>query len=119
MARPPRPEGMQVLAMFRYKDLQELTILLGKLEEAVLVLRLNLDTLRDVYDYYKRHVQSVDIRADFRDHMERSTSSFLRRLSEIIRSLEIRRAQLESLGKRLDSGRGLVRVIEFFCLCVP
>jgi hypothetical protein len=103
------PEGIHVLNMFNYKDLQKLSILAERLEEAALVVKLNLDTLRDVYEYYQHLPQSDDLRADVRNHMEKSTLAFLRKLRHILRSLETRHTQLVSLRKRLDNGKGLVR----------
>jgi hypothetical protein len=105
------PEGILVLNMFNYKDLQKLSILAERLEEATLVIKLNLDTLGDVYEYYEHLPESDDLRTDVRNHMEKSTSAFLRRLRQIIRNLETRHTQLVSLRKRLDNGKGLVCTI--------
>jgi hypothetical protein len=103
------PEGVLVLNMFNYKDLQKLSILAERLEEATLVIQLNIDTLRDVYEYYQRPIHE-GVKADVRDHMEKTTSAFLLRLRQIIRSLETRQNQLASLRKRLDNGKALVCV---------
>jgi hypothetical protein len=103
------PEGMLVLNMFNYKDLQKLSILVERLEEATLVIQLNLDALRDVYEYYQLPIDFEGLEVDVRDHMKKSAASFRRKLRQIIRSLETRQTQLASLRKRLDNGKTLVR----------
>lgn len=103
------PEGILVLNMFNYKDLQKLSILAERLEEAKLVIQLNLDALRDVYEYYENPIEFDGLKAEVRDHMQKSAASFRLRLRQIIRSLETRQTQLVSLRKRLDNGKGLVR----------
>lgn len=103
------PEGLLVLNMFNYKDLQRLSIIAGRLEEASLVVQLNIDALRDAYEYYERPIVCEGLREDVRTQMEKSTVAFLRRLRQIIRSLETTQTQLGSLRRRLDSGKSLVR----------
>jgi hypothetical protein len=102
------PEGLAVLNTFNYKDLQKLSILAERLEEAMLIIRLNVDALRDVYEYYQ-HAMHENAKPDVRTHMEKSTAAFLIKLRQIIRSLETRQAQLTSLRKRLNNGKALVR----------
>ncbi|KAK4040357.1 hypothetical protein C8A01DRAFT_15750 [Parachaetomium inaequale] len=100
------PEGLAVLNMFNYKDLQKLSILAERIEEATLVVQLNVDALQDVYEYYQRPIHD-NVRPDVRMHMEKSAATFLLKLRQIIRSLETRHTQLASLRKRLDNGKAL------------
>jgi hypothetical protein len=103
------PEGMLVLNMFNYKDLQKLSILVERLEEATLVIQLNLDALRDIYEYYQHPIDFDGLKVDVRDHIQKSAASFRLKLGQIIRSMETRQTQLASLRKRLDNGKALVR----------
>ena len=103
------PEGMLVLNMFSYKDLQKLSTLAERLEEATLVIQLNVGVLRDVYEYYQDAVQPGNIAdEEVRCRMAKETQAFLRRLQQIVKSMETGHTQLVSLRKRLDSGKSLV-----------
>ncbi|KAK4150283.1 hypothetical protein C8A00DRAFT_37121 [Chaetomidium leptoderma] len=101
------PEGMLVLNMFNYKDLQRLSILAERLEEAALVVQLNIGTLRDVYEHYQGPIPCGDVAPAIKIRMEKATSRFSLRLQQMIRSLETRHTQLVSLRERLHNGKAL------------
>jgi hypothetical protein len=102
------PEGILVLNMFNYKELQRLSILSERLEEAALVIQLNITALRDASDYYQRLAHHHDLNSGIQAHIETSVSGFLPKLQQIIRSLETRHSQLVSLRNRLENGKALV-----------
>jgi hypothetical protein len=102
------PEGMLVLNMFNYKELQTLSRLAEQLEEVTLVVQLDIGVLQDVDAYYQRLTRSDDIGDNVKRNLDKSVSRFSSRVQEIIRSLETRQAQLVSLRKRLDEGKALV-----------
>jgi hypothetical protein len=102
------PEGILVLNMFNYKELQRLSILSERLEEAALVIQLNITALRDASDYYQRLIHHDGLNPGMQAHIEASVSGFLSKLQQIIRSLETRHAQLVSLRNRLENGKALV-----------
>jgi hypothetical protein len=102
------PEGMLVLNMFNYKEFRGLSILSERLEEAALVIQLNVAALRDVSDYYQRLIHCDDLSPGVQIHMQRSVSAFLPKLQQIIRSLETRHSQVVSLRNRLENGKALV-----------
>lgn len=105
---PQVPNGMRVLNMFNYKDLQSLSKLGDRLEEVILVLQLDIKALEDVYAYYQRLTGCHDVEGSLKLTMEKSIPAFQVRLRRTITSLETRHTQLVSLRKRLDEGKALV-----------
>lgn len=106
-------EELRRFDVFNYTDLQELNVTGGIVEELLLVLKLNLDTLRDVYRYFEQ-VQKVSNRILTQKETEetkKATSQFLTKLHYIIRSLETREAQLQSLGRQLKEGIALASIL--------
>lgn len=111
-------EEMRKLDVFNYKDLQSLNVTKGHVEELSLVIKLNLQTLKDVRHYFEQLEHYGLIRSkcqDSPDHekheITKITTQFLLRLDRIIRSLETREIQLQSLGRQLEEGTALVSMI--------
>lgn len=117
-----RHRDLQTFDMFKYTDLQELNMTGGDIEELLLVIRLNLETLKDISKYFKHLKSRLEI--EFKDAgegtiseyqaMGKATVLFLIRLHSITRSLETRETQLQSLRRRLDEGIALVRQSDSF-----
>ena len=102
------PEGMLILNMFSYSDLQTLTNLSEKIEDVTLAVQLNIRALQDVYRYYESLARSDELGEKLKPSIEKSLANFLPRVARIISNLETRRMQLLSLRRRLDGGKNLV-----------
>ncbi|KAK3897873.1 hypothetical protein C8A05DRAFT_38548 [Staphylotrichum tortipilum] len=106
------PDLTLVLNMFSFRDLQKLTTMARRLEEASLVIQLNMGVLRDASDYYQHAVKFDDIKSpELRSEMVKSADGFSRRVHQLIRSLETSHTQAVSLGKMLESGTRLYEQI--------
>ena len=88
---------------FRYDKLQEMSRLADLIGEMELILGLAARTVEDLGELYER----VRQRHRGKD-IATATTVFLTRVKEIVRSLETRRAQIASEGRRLENGRRLV-----------
>ncbi len=117
--QPPSPgllaraaDTPRVLDTFGHNELLRLGLLAERLEEATLVLYLNIGVLRDVAEYYQHAVQSGEIKPDVRSSMARSAATFQRRLQQITRSLETSHTQFLSIRKKFDYGKGWVSVTQ-------
>lgn len=113
VGHPGTSEELRRLDVFNYTDLQTLNVTKGHVEELSLVIKLNLNTLKDIRQYFERVEHHGLIRSSGKDHSDYEkvstvTSQFLHRLDRITRSLEIREIQLQSLGRRLEEGTALV-----------
>jgi len=110
------------LEMFNYQDLQTINIAGQRLEEGRLTVHLCIATLRDVEERFSNLAISDWDGVDTDDNtgagvkqvndrkkgFTAATNQFLPKLRAIIRSLEIREAQLVSMKKQLEEGKALV-----------
>ncbi len=106
---PRLPDYNFVLNMLKYQDMQSLTTIALRIEDAALVAQLNLGVLKDAVQCYQDAVQSEDIKSpELRGKMEKSVKVFSLRVAQIIRTLETTHAQLVSLGTSDGIARFLV-----------
>lgn len=98
-----------VLEMFNYEDLQNLNILGGRIEEAILTIKLSIGVLADITSFYESLIPCADpVPAAFKT-CHSCMPNFVGRVVAIERRLETRQSQLESIYRKLDEGRRLVR----------
>lgn len=123
---PGTSKELRKLDVFNYNDLQTLNVTKGHVEELSLVIKLNLETLKNIRRYFELVEDLGLISSRGEDHLDsetdetekaagdekkeitKATMHFLLRLDRITRSLEAREIQLQSLGRQLDEGNALV-----------
>ncbi|ORY56097.1 uncharacterized protein BCR38DRAFT_451443 [Pseudomassariella vexata] len=106
-AKPPGK--MLVLEMFNLSDLQKLNVIAERVEEAILTIKLDVGVIQDCRAYYGS--MPCSNLAPGPDSFAQRTGTFFRQLQYLVRSLETRQTQLESLLRRLDEGKKLLESI--------
>ena len=102
-----------ILEMFDYRDLQDLNGIGERMEELILVTRLNRGALEDTTGFYQSLTDSLmdseGIPDESRQAFKKTVPPFVARVKAVSRRLETRQLQLESLSKKLEEGKTMVR----------
>ncbi|KAK6845643.1 hypothetical protein PG995_015753 [Apiospora arundinis] len=102
-----KPAVLDLEGLFSFTELQELTKLEERMEEAILVIRLNIKTLQSIKRYYDGLQNLPKLQLP-----KQAMSIFLSKVEASIDSLEVQLIQLESLGRKLGQGRKLYRALQ-------
>jgi hypothetical protein len=105
-------ERIEVLNAFSPKGLQDLTFVGSKVTEAKLVMSLNIETLRNVHQYYQHSLQaSAGTSApspEVSDACQASIRSFERHVKGLEQLLQFECLRADALIKKIDDGKNLV-----------
>ncbi|KAH8893663.1 hypothetical protein GQ53DRAFT_805199 [Thozetella sp. PMI_491] len=96
-----------VLEMFNYGDLQDLNVMGEKVEDAILIIKLNKALLVDTENFYLMLMDSTELPSDTVTVLHSAVPPFLKKTAAIVRRLETRQLQLESLYNKLNEGKTL------------
>lgn len=91
--------------LYSFQELQKLTMQGERIEEALLVIKLNIQTLTSIWNYYDGLQKSPRFPMP-----GRAVPLFLSKVKGTMHTLEVQQMQLESLCSKLAQGRKLVRV---------
>ncbi|KAI5920307.1 hypothetical protein F4810DRAFT_440630 [Camillea tinctor] len=113
------PGPKQILDSFEFIDLQELNSIGDRIQEAVLVIKLDIKTLRELRMYYQELNERGELPKDDSKVLPKDDSqplppqhlSFLEKIQAIVNTMETRQIQLESLAQRLGEGKRLYESI--------
>ncbi len=106
-----RLDTLARLDMFSFKELQELQVVAEKVQDALLVVKLNAAVLAQIRAYYRdlMETESVPLLTTFQHECRHDLLQFLARIDGIEQKLLIRREQLKSLLLFVRDGKTLVR----------
>ena len=97
--------GQQI---FSFEDLQDIQHLKEKVNETVLVLKLNLNVIMQVKQYYMSIIESNELPENIRSGCKWDMVSFGRRIDGITKTLELHILRAESLIRSLTDRKTLV-----------
>lgn len=98
------PGPGRILESFNFEDLQQLNIIGERIQEAALVIKLDVKSLLELKMYYKNLTERDELPPECFKHLP----PFLEKVQSIVNYMETRRIQLESLTQRLEEGKRLV-----------
>ncbi|KAI1390033.1 uncharacterized protein F4822DRAFT_428379 [Hypoxylon trugodes] len=97
------PGPSRILKSFNFEDLQRLNIIGERIQEAVLVIKLDSKALAELRMYY----QNLKGQSEFPEECSKHLPPFLEKVQSAVDCMETRRIQLESLTQRLEEGKRL------------
>ncbi|KAG6359740.1 hypothetical protein INS49_010792 [Diaporthe citri] len=96
-----------VLQEFSVDGLQKLTDIATRLHELKLVMKLNVDVIREITDYYKMLAESNDMPVDIKQDCAADLNGFFRRARAVTRGLEMEQSRSETLMRMCEDGKWL------------
>ncbi|KAI1176694.1 hypothetical protein F4777DRAFT_545639 [Nemania sp. FL0916] len=96
---------------FKFQDLQRLHSFSTTLQEADMILGLNIDILSEMIEYYKSYIQDLDTPEHIRKHCRSDLSHFVQRTSGIIREMRTERKRVSTLIAILEDGKAIFDAI--------
>lgn len=94
----------RILESFNFADIQQLHVIGERIQEAILVIKLDVKALLELRMYYQNLKDRDEIPAECSEHLP----PFLEKVQSVVNSMKTRQIQLESLTKKLEEGKGLV-----------
>lgn len=99
----------KVFEQFSFEEQQKLTNLEEKLQQASLVMSLNVDILSEIMEYYESIGSSDDVPSKIKDDCAVDLQYFCRRVKSIIRDHKMEQSRIATLIRKLENGKSLVR----------
>jgi hypothetical protein len=108
---------LNILDQFSFEELQRLHRIAARLQEAALVVKLNIGVVSDLRDYYKNLTYAAGFAEEIKTGCTEALHSFFQRVENVMKDLEMEHNRIESLTLLLDDGKALVRgLISLFSL---
>jgi hypothetical protein len=106
-----RLDNLVVLDMFSFDEMRKLQDIAEKIQEALLVVRLNATVISQIASYYGNLLESESMQgvSIIKKECRSDVARFLSRTQSINMSLNTRKEQLESILRLASDGRTLVR----------
>ncbi|KAJ3567611.1 hypothetical protein NPX13_g6708 [Xylaria arbuscula] len=98
-------DPIEIFDEFKFEDLQRLHSLGTTLQEADMILRLNIDILHEIVEYYKSYVEDPDTPEQIKEGCRFDMKHFVQRTSRIIREMSTERTRISTLIALLEDGK--------------
>ncbi|KAH7175263.1 hypothetical protein EDB81DRAFT_769547 [Dactylonectria macrodidyma] len=100
-------KDLKDLDTFSFGQLQNLHHMSEQLHEMSLVIQLDVQTLRDIKEYYRGLIKNDNVPKEIRENCKSSVARFIWKVDRVAKNLEIRLTQLESMKTWLGDGKAL------------
>ena len=105
---PPDKSDIYGQQIFSFKDLQDIHHIEEKANESMLVLKLNLNVISQLQEYYKSIMESHELSEIIREKCKGDMMRFKRRIDAIVRDVELQVLRVEALLHLLADRKTLV-----------
>lgn len=94
----------RILESFNFADIQQVHVIGERIQEAILVIKLDVKALLELRMYYQNLKDRDEVPAECSEHLP----PFLEKVQSVVNSMKTRQIQLELLTKKLEEGKRLV-----------
>ena len=103
-----RLKSMMELETFTFDEMQKMQVIGERIQEALLVVKMNRNTMKEIREYYDEIVNAAEFPQGLRTSCAPDLTVFKRKVKNIERNLGARQAQLETMARNLQEGKVLV-----------
>ncbi|KAF2971303.1 hypothetical protein GQX73_g2224 [Xylaria multiplex] len=104
-------DPIEIFDDFKFEDLQRLHSFSTTLQEADMILKLNIDILYEIIEYYKSYVEDLETQEQIRRGCRSDMNRFVQRTSRIIREMRTERTRISTLIVLLEDGKAIFNAI--------
>lgn len=101
-------DPIEIFDDFKFEDLQRLHSFSTTLQEADMIVRLNIDILHEIVDYYKSWAEDSETPEQIKRDCRPNMNHFFQRTNRIIREMSTERMRISTLVVLLEDGKAIV-----------